>query len=128
MKTINEILENYEKYETFMDDRFGKRLCSFLTIEQMDKIGFALNDENKDYKPKEWTEENILSQLKEDVEFGWEKACDERGISSSLMYEVVKSWCKVLENGLEDYDGYNPYGKPLFKAVANKYGWDLEDF
>lgn len=125
MKKISEILENYDEYATYLDDRFGKRLCSFLTIEQMKEIGFALNDENKDYKPKEWTEENILSQLKEDVEFGWEKACAERGISSSLMYEVVKSWCKVLENGLEEFDEYDAYGEPLFQAVADKYGWDL---
>ena len=128
MKEISEILENYKEYETFLDDRFGKRFCYFLTTEQMTKIGFKLNEEIKDYKPKEWTKENILKQLKEDVEFGWEKACDERGISSSLMYEVVKSWCKVLENGLEDFDEYEPYGKPLFQSVANKYDWNLDDF
>ena len=128
MKEISEILENYKEYETLLYDRFGKGFCSFLTTEQMAKIGFNLNDEIKDYKPKEWTKENILKQLKEDVEFGWNKACNERGISSSLMYEVVKSWCKVLENGLEDFDEYEPYGKPLFQSVANKYDWNLDDF
>lgn len=126
MKTINEILENYKEYETFLDDRFGIRLCSFLTVEQAERIGFTFKDEYKDkHTPKAWTEENIIEQLKEDVLFGWEKAGDERGISSSLMYEVVKSWCKVLENDLQYFSDYAPYGKPLFKAVAQKYGIDL---
>ena len=128
MKAINEILENYKEYETFLDDRFGARFSCFLTPEQMEKIGFSLNDEYKDkYVPKEWTEENVVNQLKEDVLFGWEKACDERGISASLMYEVVKSWCKVLENDLQYFSDYGSYGKPLFKAVAQKYSIELQN-
>lgn len=128
MKEINEILENYKEYEVFLDDRFGARFSCFLTPEQMEKIGFSLNDEYKDkYVPKEWTEENVVNQLKEDVLFGWEKAYDERGISASLMYEVVKSWCKVLENDLQYFSAYGPYGKPLFKAVAQKYSIELQN-
>lgn len=122
MKTINEILEDYDEYETALDDRFGLRLVQFLTVEQAEKIGFIFKEEYKElHMPKEWTEENIIAQLKEDVLFGWEKACNQRGISSSLMYEVVKTWCKVLENGLENFNDYAPYGMPLFKAVADKY-------
>jgi hypothetical protein len=127
MKTIKEILDNYKEYEVFLDDRFGVRLCQFLTIEEMGTIGFVYKDTEKAkaHEPKEWTEENILAQLKKDVEFGWEKACDERGISANLMYEVVKSWCKVLENKFADFDCYAPYGEPLFMAVAGEYGWEL---
>lgn len=40
------------------------------------------------------------------------------------MSEVVKSWCKVLENGLEDLD-YGWYGDNVFKTVAEKYGIEL---
>lgn len=129
MKTIEEILNNYSEYETFMDDRFGRRLCDFLTTQQMKQIGFVCIDEEKmsSSRPKEWTEENILQQLKADVQFGWQKAQNERGISSSFMYEVVKAWCKVLENEFADFDDYAPYGKPLFRAVANKYGFELEE-
>lgn len=128
MKTINEILENYKDYGTPFDDRFGARFCKFLTPEQMEKINFSLNDEYKDkHVPKEWTEENVIEQLKQDVLFGWKKACDGRGISANLMYEVVKSWCKVLENDLQYFSDYEPYGKPLFKAVAQKYNIELQD-
>lgn len=125
MKTIEEIIKNYENYETYIEDRFGRRLCQFLTREQMVKIGFEL-EEGIDHTPAEWTRENIINQLKSDVEFGFEKALDKRGISSSLMFSVVMSWNKVLEEGLEDWDedNYRYYGLPLFKATALKYGFD----
>ena len=127
MKTKEEILENYKEWATFLDDRFGRRFINFLTEEEMEKIGYTLNDEFKGkHEPKEWTRENILAQLKEDVEFGFQKALDQRGISSSLMFDVVRKWNKVLEEGLEDWDEdeYAMYGLPLFKATAVKYGWE----
>jgi len=127
MKTINEILENYKDWETALDDRFGARLCLFLTVEQAAQIGFEFKEEYvKVHVPVEWTRENILAQLKKDVEFGFEKALDQRGISSSLMFDVVLKWNRVLEEGLENWsiDDYAMYGLPLFKATAVKYGWD----
>lgn len=127
MKTIEHIIEHYSDYETYLDDRFGRRLCDFLTPEQAEMIGWKVDTDGVKHSPKPWTKENILEQLKDDVEFGWEKACGERGISSSLMFDVVLKWCRILEDGLEHWDEihYGPYGKPLFKAVATKYGWEL---
>lgn len=130
MKTIEEVLENYKDYECYLDDRFGSRLCQFLTEKQAGKIGFVIDykqhPDTKWHKPAEWTRENILKQLEHDVAFGFEKALDQRGISSSLMFKVVHSWNKVLEEGLEnwDEDDYAYYGLPLFKETAVKYGWE----
>lgn len=125
MKTLDEIVNNYEEWSVFLDDRFGVRLAQFLTQEQLEKIGFKWNSDEPYPEPKEWTRENILVQLKEDVEFGFEKALDRRGISASLMFAVVLRWNRVLEEGLEDYpeDNYAMY-LPLFKATAEKYGWE----
>lgn len=103
MKTLNEILDNYKDYAVVLDDRFGSRLAKFLTEEQLEKIGFKYDGDEPYPEPKEWTRENILVQLKEDVEFGFEKALDKRGISASLMFAVVLGWNRVLEEGLEDY-------------------------
>ena len=89
MKTLDEIVNNYEEWSVFLDDRFGVRLAQFLTQEQLEKIGFKWNSDEPYPEPKEWTRENILVQLKEDVEFGFEKALDRRGISASLMFAVV---------------------------------------
>lgn len=126
MKTIDEIIANYAEYETPIEDRFGRRFTTFLTQEQGAKICFVCKDGCEWPEPKAWTRENILEQLKEDVAFGFEKALNERGISSGLMFDVVLKWNKVLEEGLENYNSndYEPYGIPLFKATAEKYGFE----
>lgn len=119
MKTIDEIISNYEEYETFVEDRFGKRFCEFLAIDQIDKIGFTTT--NLNHKPKEWTYNNVLKQLKEDAEFGLEKAQDQRGISSSLMYDVCVSWCKIIEKEDLILD-YASYGIETFENILEFIG------
>ena len=124
MKTIHEILDKYEEYRTVCEDRFGYRFAKFLSVDDLPKLGLTLK-EGETHEPIPFTRENVLKQLKADVLFGWEKACDKRGISSSLMHNVVESWNMVLEDGLEDFHKYEPYGRPLFMATAEKYGWEL---
>lgn len=127
MKTIEQVVEMYK--ENTIDGRDISRLTRFLTEEEMGKLGFELKDEYKGvHKPVEFTRENILAELESDVEFGLEKARNQRGISSSLMFQVVMMWNWILEEGLEDWDedNYAPYGMPLFKATADKYGFDSE--
>lgn len=84
------------------------------------------NEERWNSTVVEFTRENVLKQLEEDVRFGFEKALNQRGISASLMFECVMMWNYILEEGLEDRDedDYGFYGLPLFKATAVKYGWD----
>lgn len=122
MLQLNYILSNWDKFETPIEDRLGRRLCNFLTIEQAKSIGWKIKDPN--WQPKEFTKENIIEQLEKDVAFGFEKALDQRGISANLMYETVKGWLAILEDPLKDFNKYPMYGLPLFKAVAVKYGFD----
>ena len=84
MKTLDEIVNNYEEWSVFLDDRFGVRLAQFLTQEQLEKIGFKWNSDEPYPEPKEWTRENILSQLKEDAR----KAKNRENPNSELMIVV----------------------------------------
>lgn len=123
MKTLQQVYENY-KSET-LDGRDLNRLIQFVPESDLPKIGVELKDEYKGkHVAKEFTRENILEQLKDDVAFGFEKALNQRGISASLMSEVVEMWNWILEEGLENFDEYAQYGLPLFKATAVKYGFD----
>ena len=127
MKTLEYIAENYKS--NTIDGRDFHRLAQFIPFDMLPKFGIEPNEEwdNKekwDAHIKPFTRENILKQLESDVEFGFEKALNKRGISSGLMYEVVKMWNWILEEGLEDFDNYPMYGLPLFKATAVKYGFD----
>lgn len=134
MKTLEQLakLAEEKKFESqCLDGRDFSRLCQFIPFNLLDKFGIQPNEEyNSEDKWNEhlvpFTRENILKQLERDVEFGFEKALDKRGISSSFMFEVVKMWNWILEEGLEDWsnDDYAMYGLPLFKATAVKYGFD----
>jgi hypothetical protein len=96
----------------------------FIPEDKLKDVGVTLKDEFVGkHVPIEYTRENVLAQLAKDVEFGFEKALNRRGISSSLMYSVVSMWNWILEEGLEDFDDYPQYGLPLFKATAVKYGF-----
>lgn len=127
MKTLDYVKNHIGEFEEdyIFDRRFTKRFIEFLHVEEWEQFGFGYCGEGS-YVPKEWTEENILVQLKRDVEFGYQKAINERGLSSGLMCMVVRAWCKVLENGLElDDDGTGYYSINQFTSVAEHYGWEL---
>lgn len=122
MKTLDQIAAEY-KSET-LDGRDLYRLAQFIPESRLGEFGIELKPEFVGkHEHKEFTKENVLIQLKDDVEFGFEKALNQRGISSSLMAEVVQMWNWILEDGLENFDEYAQYGLPLFKATAIKYGF-----
>lgn len=122
MKTIEEIL-NYQS-ET-IDGRDISRLAVFMTREQIDAAGLTLRDPDVEWVPQELTRENVLTKLKGDLDFAFEKALDKRGLSAGMMYSVIKMWMWVLDEhqDLIDWpdDNYAQYGLPLFKAVALRY-------
>jgi len=132
MKTKEQILAMVESGErkseiSFIEARDFKRLIDFFPVSDWSKFGFTLKEgvEAKDVpEPKELTKENVLKQLENDLNFAFEKALNKRGISSSLMFEVIKMWMWVLDDPLMNFDSYPMYGLPLYKAVALKYGFE----
>lgn len=123
MKTLEQIANN-RKSECF-DGRDFHRLVQFIPESDWSKFGLTRNPENtEEHIPIDFTRENVLVQLKKDVEFGFEKALNKRGLSAGLMYKVVSMWNWILEEGLEDFNNYGYYGLPLFKATAVKYGFE----
>lgn len=123
MKILQQVKEAY-KSET-LDGRDLTRLMQFIPEAELIDFGIELKDEYKGkHEHTPLTKENILIQLEKDVAFGFTKALNQRGISSSLMYNVVAMWNWILEEGLENFDDYAQYGLPLFKATAVKYGFE----
>jgi hypothetical protein len=123
MKTLQQVKEMY-KSQT-IDGRDLARLMQFIPEEELKDFGLELKDGYiGTHKHIEFTKENVLIQLEKDVDFGFEKALNQRGISAGLMAEVVQMWNWILEEGLEDFDDYPMYGLPIFKATAVKYGFE----
>lgn len=121
MKTLEQIKDLYQSKA--FDGRDLSRLTKFIPQEDLSHFGFEV-EEGCTHEPIDFTRENVLNELEEDLEFAFEKALNRRGISAGLMYEVVRMWNWILEEGLEDFDDYPMYGLPLFKATAIKYGFD----
>lgn len=123
MKTLQQVKEFY-KSET-LDGRDLHRLAQFIPENELADYGLGLKEEYKGtHEHIEFTRENILKQLEKDVEFGFEKALNQRGISAGLMYHVIQMWNWILEEGLENFEKYAQYGLPLFKTTAEKYGFE----
>jgi hypothetical protein len=121
MKTLQQVKEY--KFVCF-DGRDLMRLAQFIPENELKDFGLEPKEEHAGkHKHVEFTKENILMQLQEDVDFGFQKALNQRGISSGLMASVVQMWNWILEEGLEDFDDYEYYGLPIFKATAIKYGF-----
>lgn len=127
MKTLQQIKTDYKS--NTIDRREIKRLAQFIPENELSDFGLCLFPEFVGtHKHIPFTRENVLAQLKEDVEFGFDKALNKRGISASLMFQTVMFWNWILEEGLENFDKskYAQYGLPLFKATAIKYGFPNE--
>lgn len=138
MRTLDEILSNYKS--NCLDGRDTYRLWKYIPWDIAKNYPDFLENIKEEYRNEEawnkevyempYTRENIIDQLRSDVAFGFEKALDRRGISASLMFEVVRMWNWVLDEDeeLTNWPSYNyaMYGLPLFKATAVKYGFPNE--
>jgi len=123
MKTLQHVKETYESQT--IDGRDLSRLMQFIPESELKDFGLELKEEYVGtHNNIEFTKENVLIQLQKDVEFGFEKALNQRGISAGIMAEVVQMWNWILEEGLEDFEEYPMYGLPIFKATAIKYGFE----
>lgn len=125
MKSLDYVKEHIDEIEQdhFFDHRFTKRLMDFLPVTEWEKFGFRYTG-TEPYEPKDWTEENVIEQLKRDLSFAIDKSTNHRGISAGLMFDVLKAWCIVLDNGLENTN-YGWYGDKLIKAVDKHYNFRL---
>jgi hypothetical protein len=126
MKTREQILEAVKAGRKsgceMIDSRDYARLTAFFPAADWNSFGFESKEDGQNPEPLELSEANVIEQLKGDIAFAFEKALGKRGISASLMQEVVKMWLWVLDDPLQDHDDYPQYGLPLLKAVAVKYG------
>lgn len=107
-----------------IDGRDYGRLAEFFPVSCLGEFGLELK-EGATWEPKPWTRDVIMAQLAGDLAFAFEKALGQRGISASLMRQVIKMWLWVLDEGMPpeaDDDDYAQYGLPLLKAVALKFG------
>ena len=125
MKSFEDALAFVKWREGAIDGRDLGRFSLFVPFDRLSDAGLEPKDgmTAEDWgEVRPWTEEEVLKQLKEDAEFGLEKAKNDRGISAWFMFEVVCMWCQLLENGLEQVDSETEY-VAFFEGILKHYGW-----
>ena len=128
MKTIEQIREAITSNAiepNFPDGRNVSRLIRFFPTSEWPALGYETTPETDHEKyPMPLTEEYVREKLASDLEFGFEKALDKRGLSAPAQYACCKAWLWILEDDLANWDddNYAEYGLPFFKAIALKFG------
>lgn len=89
MKTLEYVKEHFGEFETdeFFDHRFTKRFLDFIPVTEFEKYGFRYCGEDE-HVIKDWTEENIIAQLKKDCAFS-------RNLSFHRCLEFLNQWSLI---------------------------------
>lgn len=128
MKTKEQILEavrNENGWERdnceILESRDYVRLVKYFPVSEWEKFGMQLKDGAEAPEVKDWNETNIIADMLSDLEFAISKAEGQRGISASLMFDVMRMWMWVLEDELSEWTSYYDYGLPFFTEIQEKY-------
>lgn len=90
MKTLEQIKNRGAQA---LDSRDFSRLAQFIPEDRLEDFGITLKPEYiGKHETTPFTKEAVLEQLKEDVDFGFEKALSMRGLSAGMMAQVVMMW------------------------------------
>ncbi|MCK4518367.1 hypothetical protein KAT92_06325 [Candidatus Babeliales bacterium] len=73
------------------------------------------------------TKENVISEMREYINFAMGKAIDQRGISANRSIWKFKQWLWLLEDDeITNFD-FNDYGYKLLFKIAKKYDLTINE-
>lgn len=115
-------------------DMLGFEVSEYLPFLDFDdakpylKDGVTAAEWDAAKKPR--TREAVLATMLDYMDFAWEKAHGERGISAWRSIAHFQAWLWLVgeRDMAEQIADYDDYGKPQLKAICRKFGWDLERF
>jgi len=136
MRTVGEVAAFYQGAKD--RDMFGSIagiLVPFLPFDLARpflEAGSTKEEWERDGVPYPLVREFILEQLKDYMDFAWEKAEDHRGLSALRSHEKMKAWLWLLEDEetlrfAATDKNYNPYGAPILAAISKKYGFPIPE-
>jgi hypothetical protein len=77
------------------------------------------------------TEQAVLKEMSEYMEFAWGKVIDHRGISASRSIDKMRAWLWLLDDrdtlAKVDFVGYENYGAPKLNVICQRYGLPIPD-
>jgi hypothetical protein len=130
-RTQQEIIDRIR--HTKESDIFGvikSDLSAFLTFENVKQF---LKEGVTAEQWKSQFSSDPIQEIKDYMEFAWEKANDQRGLSSARAIMHMESWLwlagedEFLKFAQDEDNNYAPYGKPILAAICKKYGIRNQD-
>lgn len=78
------------------------------------------------------THESIVGRMRDYMDFAWEKANDERGLSAERSIQHFTGWLWLLGDDemlvfAENEDNYPMYGRPILAKICEVYGFENKD-
>jgi hypothetical protein len=132
VRTTDEIVVEYRKREG--DDWFGFESSVFLAYLSADQFReFAKPDADlSDWEAAPLSREAVIGQMRDYMDFAWEKATGHRGISSGRSVQKYGAWLWILKDAelvafAADDDNYPQYGAPILAAICEKYGFPIPE-
>lgn len=125
MRTIDEIIIRCQE----SDDFFGfdqEVLLPFLPAEKA-KPFLREDADLSQWKQHSLEAEVVIDQMREYMEFAWEKVQDHRGLSAGRSISKMQAWLWLLEDD-ETFDfaqkssNYPQYGAPILWRICKRYG------
>lgn len=115
------------------NDLFGftrEVLVPFLPLDSA--VEFLSEEGRQAWKPSDAGLQEIAQDVLDYLLFAWDKALDERGISSERSIFKLPAWMWLLGREdiqvvLLDNDLYNPYGAPALIRASEMLGIDVPD-
>jgi len=125
MRTDEEILARIE-------ERKARDFFGFEAIDLIARLPFSAAKHLlvEGAKEDEWTvlprdRESLLKEMLEYMDFAWEKANNERGISAGRSMHHYMAWTWLAGDDLGELTDYEYYGKDNLLKIAAHYGWDV---
>jgi len=136
MKTVEEIKTKIAE-GGFETDFFGFATDDIKYALPFEEAKQFLDDEflAKENAEKEWeenrlkTDEDVKEKMLDYLEFAWEKANDERGLSADRSIQHFIAWSWLVDDEMctkiqELYNTvYTPYGKPILTYIGDQLGY-----
>ena len=125
MKSINEIKDRIKKHINDPVESMFIQMC-----DDVHPLMMFVSDYYKDeYKGDvlELTEGNIITEMQEYIDFAFEKAYNQRGISAERSIWKFKQWLWALDDdGITDFH-YEDYGVSLLQTISEKYSLKIQE-
>ena len=132
MRDIEEVVEKVLGFDLIF---YTFDATNYMNCDQIRKY-FEIDEESDDtcieHTPAEYTAEAVIRSMNRYLEFAWDKANSQRGISATRSMQHYLWWFTMLGEEFDEFAetlvDYEYYGKPQLWIITELLGKDPKEF